>query len=50
MISKEQLQSLRERATNHEVENDVAIVKLTAKELTDLLNEIELLQLGTNDL
>jgi hypothetical protein len=44
MISKEKLEELRQRMIHHEVENDVAVVKLTAKELYGLLDTIEGLQ------
>ena len=40
MITKEKLQEFHDRMIRHEVENDTAIVKLTTKELQELLEEI----------
>ena len=44
MITKEKLKELRRRMIYHEVENDIAVVKLTAKELYGILDTIEGLQ------
>jgi hypothetical protein len=44
MITKEKLKELRRRILHHEVKSDVAVVKLTAKELYGLLDTIEGLQ------
>lgn len=43
-MTKEKLEELRKRMLNHDVENDVAIVKITAKELCDLLDHIDELE------
>lgn len=44
------LTELRQRMINHEVENDTAIVKLTAQELEQLLEEVETLRRRIHDL
>lgn len=41
MITKEKLEELRQRMLHHQVENDVAVVKLSAKELCDLLETVD---------
>lgn len=41
MMTKEKIEELRHRLLNHEVENEIAIVKVTAHELQELIELAE---------
>lgn len=40
-MNKEKLNELKQRMVHHEVENDIAIIKLTVKELFELIELAE---------
>lgn len=43
MITKNKIKELQKRMLNHQVDGDTAVVEVTARELQDLLDTIEIL-------